>query len=254
MNKITYVFVIVLIASIFSCNKSDDSGDFPKSFVKRVVVEEFSGEWCAACVSGAERFQAVLDENPNRVFGVSIHSGDPFELEYPTITNFLLNQFSITYFPYAIIDRTTDESKEWSIETRNRLYENFSAGLKIETIIEDNKLDIKIDYATIVSYKNIHLTVYLTENNVPESSPGAQAFGGGNYVHQHVLREVVSGKIGDPIELSQGIIYTKEYTGINIAKYKKEDLNVVAFLHFDSSLSYEVLNANKVKLGENSGW
>lgn len=239
---------------MFSCKKSDDNSGFPVSFVKRVVVEEFAGEWCSACVAGAKQFQAVLDENPTKVFGVSIHFGDPFQLEYPTITSFLIDQFNITYYPDALFDRTADKYKGWSVQAQDRLEEKCNMGLKIETNIKDNKLDVKVDYASYISYENIHLTVYLVENNVPESSPGAQAFGGGNYIHQHVLKEVISEKVGDPIELPQQTILTKEYLGINIAKYKKKDLKVLAFLHFNSAHDYEVLNANQVNVGESIDW
>lgn len=243
-----------MIISIFSCKKSDINNDFPISFVKRVVIEEFTGEWCSSCVSGAKQFQSLLDENPSEVFGAAIHYEDPFQLEYPTITSFLIDQFNISYYPDALFDRTADKYKGWSVQAQDRLEGKSNLGLKIETNIEDKKLDIKIDYASYITYEDIHLTVYLVENNVPESSPGAQSAGGGNYIHQHVLREVISGKIGDPIELSKNTILTKEYLGINIGKYKSEDLKVLAFLHFNSAHNYEVLNANQVNAGESADW
>jgi hypothetical protein len=46
----------------------------------------------------------------------------------------------------------------------------------------------------------------------------------------------------------------KSYESINIASYKTEDLTVVAFIHFGSSKSFEVLNTNAVFAGKSIGW
>ncbi|HHH53569.1 MAG TPA: Omp28-related outer membrane protein [Bacteroidetes bacterium] len=245
--------ILSLTILLIGCTKDENLNNFPSAFTKKVIIEEFSGEWCASCVTGTKKFLEILRNSPNTAIGVSIHSGDPLELQYPAIAPFLISEFDIKYFPFALIDRTIDESLDWDVLVDQRTQIKYNAGLKLETEIIDNSLNIIIKYASTVDFDNVLLSVYLTEDNVPESSPGAQAAGGGNYIHQKVLREVLSSKIGDPIQLKKEIIYQKEYS-INISKYKKTDLNIVAFLHFGSSSQYEVINSNNVKAGESSDW
>ncbi len=254
MNKFKYYLVAIafFLAFFTGCNKEKDMAIVPSSFTKRVLFEEFSGEWCASCVSGAQEFLKIIEKNPENIIGVSIHSDDPLEIEYPNIAPFLISEFNIVYFPFELIDRVPNESST-EVFVDQRFKVKYNAGLKIESKIIENDLEINVNYASNSDFNNVLLTVYLIEDNVPESSPGAQAGGGGNYIHQKVLRKVLSSKIGDPVELKEGIKYEKKYLS-NISGYKIQDLSVIAFLHFGSTNSYEVLNVNQVKAGQNSEW
>jgi len=251
--KIFIIISSVVLFSIVSCNK-DATIEIPKNFTKKVLIEEFSGEWCSSCVQGAKRFAKVIEEDPSNYIGVSIHQGDPLEINFPLIAKFLISEFNIEYFPYAIIDRTSDADIGWIAQANNRIEINYNLGLKINTSIKTNELDISISCVSNIEYTNLFLTVYLVEDNVPESSNGAQSGGGGNYIHHHVLRKVLTGKIGEPIELPINTIVEKHYESINIARYKTEDLKVIAFVHFDSSKAFEVMNTNAVLAGKSIDW
>lgn len=247
------LFLITGILMISSCNKTDVE-ELPDKFTKKVLVEEFSGEWCSSCVRGAEELELVLSEDRNKYFGVSIHNGDPFEIEFPKISDFLLSEFNIDYFPYAIFDRTSNENIGWIAEANSRQKIDYNLGLKISTTVKNNSLDITVSCASTKNYSDIFLSVYLVEDNVPESSEGAQVGGGGNYIHHHILRQVLTNKIGDPIKIAANEVLEKTYNSISIGNYKKEDLKVIAFVHFSSSKSFEIMNTNGVLAGGNIGW
>jgi len=254
MTHIKILIYIVFIAAVSSCYK-DKNAIIPEHFTKKVIIEEFSGEWCSSCVQGAKRFSKVIEEDPEKYIGVSIHKDDPFEIEFPKIADLLISEFSIEYFPFAIIDRTSNADIGWIAQANSRSKINYGVGLKIITSIHDKEMDIKISIASNTEdYKNIFLSVYLVEDNVPESSNGAQNGGGGNYIHHHVLRKVLTGKVGEPIDLPANTIIEKEINSINVARFKIEDLKVVAFIHFGSLKSFEVMNSNSIFAGKNSVW
>ncbi len=255
-----FIFIFVLffvgVVSIASCKKevNDDvmvSGDYKKN----VLIEEVSAEWCGACPHGAEMLEDIISANKKRVFGVSIHKDDPFQLENPNMYSFLDLQFRVPYLPFAFFDRTSNYKKTWNEQTNDILNQKSDIGVGIETKINDDKLDITVQIASSKKINNTHLTVYLVENNVPESSPGAQAGASGDYTHQHLLRKVLTNKIGDfaPLLIADKALI-KEYKGIKINKYKKEDLQVIAFVHYNVSGDYKVLNTNGVKVGESVSW
>ncbi len=253
-KKLKYILIPVFFFLLFlaGCNKNEKVSGVPTSFHKRVLFEEFSGEWCSNCVRGNKEFLDIIKSNPGDIMGVSIHSGDAFELEYPAIAPFLISEFNIDYFPFALVDRVVNES-DYRVLIDQRLGIKYNAGVKLKTEIIENELLIEVAYAANSDFDNTLLTVYITEDNVPESSPGAQVGGGGNYIHQKVLRKVLTSKIGIPVELQKGKIYRITFS-TNISKYKKNDLNVIAFLHYGSTRSYEVINGNQAKAGGSAGW
>ncbi len=261
MKSINSFFISILviffisIMTISSCKKEGNEKEkFSGDYKKNVLIEEISAEWCPACPNGAQIFQDIISENEKRVFGVSIHKGDPFELENPNMYLFLDKQFGVRYFPFAFFDRTFNEQKSWNEQTNDILKQKSDVGIGIKTKINDNKLDISIEVSSPKNFQNTHLTVYLVEDSVPESSPGAQAGAGDNYTHRHLLRKVITNKIGDFAPIIADKTFIKEYKGIKINKYKKENLQVIAFIHHNITGDYKVLNTNGVKAGKAVSW
>ncbi len=249
------IFFLLLVLAFASCDKNIPQGQLiPDSFTKRVLIEEFGGEWCSFCVGGAVRFEELLNKNPEHYIGVSLHYDDPFEIKYPNIVGMLLSKFEIISFPYTIVDRTIDEEKSWEVQSEFRLSKSMDIGIKVKTEIVNNNLDITIDFVSKRDMTDIYLSVYIVENNVPESSPGAQSGGGGQYIHRHVLRKILTKRPGDPLVLIKNKIQTSEFAGIRLGQYDNSNVEVVAFIHRGTSNSFEVLNANRAKVNDVSGW
>ncbi len=250
-----FILLFMGIVSFSSCKKEENDDVITTgNYEKNVLIEEISGEWCGSCPHGAEMLKNIISSNEKRVFGAVIHQGDPFELQNPNMYSFLDQQFSVRYLPFAFFDRTADEDKSWSEQTNDVLKQKSDVGIGIKTSFNNNKLDITVEVSSSKKFDNTHLTVYLVENNVPESSQGAQAGVSGDYIHQHLLRKVITNKIGDFALLTADKTFVKEYKGIKINKYKKEDLQVIAFIHYNVTGDYKVLNANEVKAGESVSW
>jgi len=245
--------IIVFIITVYSCEKTETEKKIPATFTKRVIMEEFTGEWCSSCVNGAKFFNEILDDNPEKVFGVAHHYDDPLEIKDNNLTRFLLSFYHIRALPDAIIDRVYREDHTWNVQVKKHLEEKAIAGLKIQSNFKDYNLNIDITLASHEDLGTVLLTVMLVEDNVKESSPGAQNKGGGNYIHRHVLRKVLSYYKGDPVTLKKDETLHKSYS-VKTKQYKKEDLNIVAILHYGKDKKYAAINTNGVKGGKTGTW
>ena len=253
-NSFKLVLVALFIVFIASCDKTEPIDQIPDKFTKKVLIEEFGGEWCSFCVEGAKSFEALLDGDKEHYIGISLHYEDPFEVKYPNVVSMLLSAFDIISFPNTVVERTIDNEKSWAVQADFRLLQGTDLGIKAKTEIVNNNLDITINYTSNIDIDTAFLTVYVVEDFVPESSPGAQSGGGGNYIHRHVLRQVLTKKTGSPISLKKGEIQEISFDGVKLGQYKKPNVTIVAFIHKDSSKSFEVLNTTSVKVGEESEW
>ena len=253
-NSFKLFLVALFIVFIASCDKTEPNNQTPDKFTKKILIEEFGGEWCSFCVEGSKRFEELLNGDKEHYIGVSLHYEDPFEVKYPNVVSILLSAFEIISFPNTVVERTIDNEKSWAVQADFRFSQGTDVGIKAKTEIVNNNLDITIDYTCNIDIDTAFMTVYVVEDFVPESSPGAQSGGGGNYIHRHVLRQVLTKKSGNLISLKKGEIQKISFEGVKLGLYKKSNVTIVAFIHKDSSKSFEVLNATSVKVGEESKW
>ncbi len=272
------VFLAVAVAVGFTaCNKKDpDEGQntpentVPDNFVKKVVVEEVTGEWCAACPDGAQKLEDLLKTYGAKLAVISVHQGDPFERqdyynELATLQAAVSGDNTIS-FPSAAFDRRLwNQGKAllltlidgWDAPVQEQMGKPADAGIYIESNIAEQKLYITVYIASKTAYSNLRLMVAITENDVPESAPGAQEGADAGYVHQHVLREYPTGAQGEAISLEPGNVWKKTYTfDLATTDYKTDKLEVVAYIrhHDPANKNYTVINAQKTKAGQSSGW
>lgn len=247
------LFLLTLFFLVNSCKK-DDPDLLNGEFDKKVLVEEFTAEWCGFCTKAAPKFNEIIDKYGDEALCVGVHYSDFYEIGFPATAPYLFEFFKINGLPGTLVNRNYDESREWIVQVEKNLGFKSPAGINIGSDIIDNNLKINVNCRSGKNYDNILLSVYLVEDYVPESSPGAQSGGGGKFVHRNVLMEVLTAKTGDPVSLKADSIYVAEFTVNNISKYKKQDLKVMACLHEGISKSFEYINSNQVVAGQDSGW
>jgi len=174
----------------------------------RVALEDYTGTWCGYCpnVSHAiEEIRLITDD----ISVVAIHYGD--EMTISSGIN-LINEFNITGYPTARINRTMD----WSYPYNST---------QIESLIEtDNSIAISIDSNTnwpllqvqlrVVSEQDLSdhkIIAYLVEDNLIYDQANYYNFdqnsyfyGMGNpivdFVHNDVLRHSFTDALGNPME------------------------------------------------------
>lgn len=258
MKKATVNFSVLLlfffILTIASCKKEEDPGSPNGKYEQRVLFEEFRAEWCGICTKAAPKFNEIVEKYGNQVMCVGMHYTDNHEVKFPPTTKYFFDFFDLNGVPSVLVNKKQDETKEWIVQVEKKMGYKSTAGIKLNTKITDNILDIEVISDSEINLDNVLLTVYLVEDNVPESSPGAQSGGGGKFIHRNLLREVLTSKAGDPISIKIDNNHIAKFKVENISKYKKSDLYVMAFLHESSTKYHEYLNGNFVKAGQDSGW
>jgi len=251
--------ILVLFAVLVSCKKekNDDSSDqdqeqqeqVPSSFTQKALLEEFTGEWCVYCPDGAAVIEQIKTDHPDDFVAISYHISDSFEISEGVDYD---DTFNFYGFPAGVVNRTGSAGgrTQWPTLVTQALNNTATCGIKLETSIDGNKLTVKVKYAGTEDF-DAYLTVDIIEDEVPESSPGAQTGAPTGYKHFDVFRKVVTDQSGDQISVKNEKIETKTFSNIDIANYNKENLYVVAFIHKElNSNNRSVYNVQIVKAGQ----
>lgn len=269
------LLLCVFAIGLSSCKKDDNveeeeaavAESVPGSFVKKVLIEEFSGEWCNNCPDGATIIEGIIQANQDKVYAASVHQGDFLQIpQFNELNSFL----SVTAFPRSAINRvpasnTTNgqdgllaySRSQWSAHVDKELLKTAIVGLKLNTSITNDKLNVEVVNGANQTLNNVFLTVYLTEDDIAESSVGAQSGAPNGYVHQEVLVKVLTAAKGDAITLESGVPLIKSYNDVALTGgINKANLKVLAFIHYHNSVTntYEVLNVQEVHAGSNKAW
>lgn len=245
-------------------NDLADVGSLPTDFTKKAILYEFTGEWCGWCPEGAKIMNDEIANNPNKVIGIAIHDGDPMEVT--SYNDYMKTLTGVGGFPNGSIDLGDAVGRgQWSGQIATSLAEVADCGLAIVTKKVGSLYNIKV----FVGYKvtnlaDTRLSVLVTENDVPQSSPGAQ----GNYsssvvvdpntwVHTHVYRGAVSDEKGDVIDMTKSAKYTiVEYNNVDLSGMKIQNMDkvsIVAKINKNTN-PRDVYNSQEVKLGSTKKW
>jgi hypothetical protein len=253
----------------------------PSSFTQKVLMEIFTGAGQPQCTDGFVKESDVTAAYPATAIPVRIHYSDAMEIPYYTSMESTFSNGAPPTFPSAMINRTP--SLGMTILNRTQWMSNFntakaktaSCGLAIVSSVSGSTATIEVHSGFKQGLSGtINLTVMLTEDNVTgngnqydqrnsyNTTSGHAYYGSGDpilgFSHANTLRKIVSANLGDAVPssvISSGGEYVKTYT-VNISSYKAADLNVVAFINKTgaSATTHEVLNVQKVKLGNTQNW
>ncbi|MCF8253540.1 MAG: Omp28-related outer membrane protein [Bacteroidia bacterium] len=279
MSKLRKMFNLLLILTLVQagCKKDESSSPntttttgnefetLPSAFTKKVLLEEYTGEWCVNCPDGAKYVHDILTKYPTQMIPVGVHQGD--WLEFAQLGVLSTHLGGIGGYPRASINRTpatnTTNGQDglvvysrgnWESNVARQIDVNAPTGdlgLALESTITEGKLNVKVH----VGYKETNmndtrLTVYILENKITAIKQiGATT---SPYIHEHTLRKVASSGLGDKIDLKTGNYKMVEFKDIDISSYQSSEVEVVAFINEvgSSSNKHKVLNVQAVKAGE----
>lgn len=83
---------------------------------------------------------------------------------------------------------------------------------------------------------------------------------GNDYRHHAVVRKVLTEAAGNKMskmDVQDRDFFIRSFEEIDISEYDKEHLSVIAFVHYydeSNKANHEIINVQKVKLGENQDW
>ena len=277
--------LLLLSFFFFACSDNNEEPEFseiPLSFTKKVLIEEFTAAWCGYCPWGAAIVENIVNDNEN-VIPVAVHVRDGMAIDH---SSFLEMTYQNNSYPAGMVDRAPYNVNDttqvvsfnagyFSYFSANQLLLEAECGLAMRSKVSGNiaTIEVRAGFNTDLS-GDYRLTVYLLEDGVTGSGygfdqinwdneePQSDFYGMGDpivgYVHDHTLRAVLSGELGDPLDgsvLTSGGEHIASYS-IDISNYDKKKLSAVAFIQQIGTdfTQHEVLNVQQVGITGFQDW
>lgn len=218
------------------------------SFLRNVVLEEFTTEKCSNCPRVAAYVHDALHdpEFAGRLNTVEHHAGYFTDIYTIPADNEWCWFYDNEYAPAIMYDRHTPDGaitpisnpgskQELYDNIRRRLREPAFVSMKVEATLDVEAQEIHVTVSGTRAKEDFTLqpariTLILTETNLVTNGQAGYA---GDYTHINVGRRV-SNTWGEVIEWD-GDNYSYEYTFGYTRNYKMEDLGILAFIHdYDS--------------------
>jgi hypothetical protein len=241
----------------------------PTSYIQKIILENFAGEWCGSCVYNNLFKDTLKKQYADRLYVANIHNGDWLEIPYAqTFSNYM---GGVSSFPQAAINRLPAKYTQQGIEDSMVIYspKNWIANI-VDIYKKQAQLGIacktgydNFDFPFIdiyFSYKNpiqgdTRVMVYAVEDDVKSLN---QNNADSNYLHQDVVKNVISSDLGDSITLNKtnDTIIKRTYKDISFFNVNKANVSFIVFVYkYDSNnRKLDVLNVQKVKLGATKLW
>ncbi len=222
---------------------------------RNVLIEEFTGRNCGYCPDGHRIANLIVANNPGRVWAVNIHAGGYSPVTYPNMNTTdgtaITSGFGIGGFPAGHVNRSTAEDlgrNQWESHTNTQLAQqaevNVAGFVTLNHTTRTANITVEVYYTANSSQSTNYLTIMMLQDSILGSQSGnyynPSQMLNGQYVHQHVLRDVVTSTWGDEISpTTAGTLITKNYTyqipeSIGVPNGVEVDLNNILFLAFVS--------------------
>ena len=239
------------------------------SFVRNVLLEEFTTEKCTNCPRVASYVHDAMNEPEfqGRLNTMENHAGYYTDSFTATFHNDWTWFFDNLYAPAVLYDRHAEDGAVTAVTCpnsklelfegiRKRLRETAFVSLKVTADVDGENQKINVKVTGTRAKENFtknpaRITVVLTETNLAAIS---QAGAGGDYTHYNVGRRVNS-IWGDVLEWN-GDDYTYECSIPYTQNYVLDNLGVLAFIHDydpDDKTKCEVANSAAITSAEFTG-
>lgn len=228
---------------------------------KNAVLEEFTGIYCQYCPDGHARAQAFHDANPDDVVLINIHegiyanpqAGDPdFRTQWGAAID---GQAGVTGYPAGTINRrvfagmqmgsgTAMGRGDWATAGGMVISESSYANIAVEGDIDyaANTLTVTVEtyFTGTAPASTVKLNVAVMQSGIKGPQTGsaanpAQVLPDGNYIHNHMLRDLLTGQWGVDIPTTTGVVNSYTYVwnipnDINGIPVSIGDLEIAAFI------------------------
>lgn len=239
------------------------------SFVRNVLLEEFTTEKCTNCPRVASYVHDAMNEPEfqGRLNTMENHAGYYTDSFTATFHNDWTWLFDNMYAPAVLYDRHAEDGEATAVTCpnsklelfegiRKRLRETAFVSLKVTADVDGENQKINVKVTGTRAKENFtknpaRITVVLTETNLAAIS---QAGAGGDYTHYNVGRRVNS-IWGDVLEWN-GDDYTYECSIPYTQNYVLDNLGVLAFIHDydpDDKTKCDVANSAAITSAEFTG-
>ncbi len=281
MKKYTIIIVSLLIGFSYSCDKIeepfkeivdvtpvDTSNTTTRVYVKRVMVEDFTGHKCTYCPAAHRELDDLIAVYGSKIVPLTIHAGDFTGLDAEFITDFtttegtaIYTDFQVGSTPKGLVDRTIYDGNlslffsAWGAAIQQQLADTL---IKVGVFIENSYNDANRELTSEISVEffdnysdTLSLAVYyLQDSIIAPQIDGAQYPNDHvhDYEHKHVLRGSLSGTYGEEIIsgiITKNQIIEKTYKLTLDSEFNEDKCTIVAFV-LDTETK-EILNVEELE-------
>lgn len=232
-------------------------------FVKRVLIEDYTGTWCGYCprvAYGIEKVQEVTD----KAVVAALHYGPNDEDPYHYNLSSLISQANVQGFPTGKLNRAI----EWSYPEPSNVSQvtaltegaNAKVGLAMNATVANGNITLAVKAKFNQDYTGLKMVVYALENGLHYNQQNYTTYYNGasviqNFQHDHVLRLSMTDLLGESISSTSTVnngTFTKSFAipvPANVAN--AANLEFVAFI---MDANNKVINVRKVVSGENQAF
>lgn len=268
MNKIISLLALTIGSFIvLSCEELPPQIT-PCQTSRVVLVEEFTGIDCVNCPAGAEKLEILSNQNPGKIIVVGIHAGyfatehDGFDLrcsDGEDLESLYLGPVSL--YPAASINRKVFEGEsdvvaelsEWAGYIGSEICERPIAELSLTNTYDPTTrmASVAVDMTPSAFFvdaidEDLAITVMITESNIVGYQK-APAGVDSNYIHKHVLRDVITDNYTGDVIITKGNVLSaqrKLITNYPIpADWNVSNCHAVAFIHYKGNDNKAILQA-----------
>jgi len=234
------------------------------NFVKRLLVEDYTGTWCGYCPRVAFAIEQLHAQSEN-VVAVAIHRPssnissavyDPYNYD----TTELEDLINVPGYPKGMLNRTI----QWGFPEPDNIAqavaltqgENPKLGLALQPVITGSSISLTVKTQFSKNFSNLKLVVYVLENGLVYAQHNYTDYYNSvdviqNYVHNHVLRGCLTPLLGESINNNDSVlngIYTKTFNATLPANVT--NINNVEFVAFIVDATGKAINVRKAAAGD----
>ena len=241
---------------------------------RNVILEEFSGRTCPWCPDGHVVANEILSAHLGRVFSVAYHAVSSLSpTTYPNLNTSISATidagFNCISLPSAVINRSTASvigRNQWAALTNTQLAQaaecNVGGTVIVNSATRVATITVEVYYTGNSSEGENYLSIAMTQDSILGSQSGSSSNPGqminGQYVHQHVFRDMITSTWGDVISpTTQGTLITKTYEyqipesigSPNGVEVVLEHIHFIAFVteRYQGTPTRPILNANELE-------
>jgi hypothetical protein len=239
-------------------NQNPDTTDTGNVFVKKILIEDFTGHRCGNCPEAHEILHTLEATYPGQVIGIGLHVGwfastTIYPTDYTTTTGNELNTFfgaETAGLPTGCVSRVEDQGSKlitpskWSTIASQVLLQQPNVGITIDNDYNasNRTVDITVDVTVLESITNdLFLTLYVVEdsciseqldyNSTPQDIT--------DYAHRHVLRDAVNTTWGEEIFTGGAVTddtVQKTFTYTLNSAWNEDNCSIIAFVYDETTL------------------
>ncbi len=273
MKKI-YFLTLLSILTLLSCEEQERViVPFVPSGNRVILLEEFTGVGCTNCPKGSREIASLLTQFPDNLVAVSIHAGffaDTSIFNFGQY-DFRTEEGEFLYgylgpnegYPAGVVNRTPRSGhmqiglQEWASAINNDIQIPPAIEIAITRTYDPGtrQLNVTIDGIGKESITaDLRLSIMLTESGIVDAQDDKEATPHIvlNYVHNHVLRDMLTPAAGESFatSIATGEKFSKSYTTTLNDQWVPENMEIVAFISAVNGNSFPVVQAAQIHLTE----